>query len=811
MKNNMKFKVNSKDTSLIKLNIIAAILFTAILSFLSVGFALYTRVLNVSGGFTFRPQGEFRITSVTKTASQNTDDGQPTFTDDTVDFNLVFVKGEGENPEYTATYDIVFTNDTFYERTISDLGLNFVINDNEGNSMGHISYTVTGADSGTAVDKLSEAVATVTITFQPTVDADNYTVDGGADVSSNEKPAGSIIANINNPTTGDIRNNAIATFSVDVTSTYTNQVSFTLNPTSEKVVVCDSNGNETQSFTIPAETENQTFTFYVKAKDGATFGDDTLTTSVILKSNGLPNVTCGNITLQVDKAEEYHDTTPPTISNVRATIDDEVGVVNLTWNGEDDYSGVKKYYIAVCNSNGVVQNTIDTNSDATSYRVTGLSNGTNATTYIFKVYGEDNDGNIPTSDDIAQTSTNSGIVCATTQSSYQWVFSVSNTLSSSYNYSGATTVNRNQTYTATITRRNGNNAAQLPSGLEITMGGTTLSSGSYTYTTSGNTGTITIPNVTGNLSISAESGGGVCIIEGTKILLADGTYKNVEKITFDDLLMVYDHENGGVTYEYPIWMENEHTTDHYQITYFSDGTSLKTLGEHAVFSVDANRYVDIANRDEVNIGTRIYKLEKVNNEYKLKIVKVTDFKEVRDRKHYYHVVSTRYYNIISDNVITNDGRTFLDNFYEFGENAVWSSRRQEVIDNNIQLDYKDYDFIPYYMYHGLRAQDGAVLLHYGYINDRIFRGVFTQILLNDFYYHRPPVNKNGKREWMVTTSSDKVTELNKHLFKVEEESYYKLPNKPNVKCYLNTVDNICYKGGEKVQIWTGTHFIEKYK
>ena len=41
-----------------------------------------------------------------------------------------------------------------------------------------------------------------------------------------------------------------------------------------------------------------------------------------------------------------------------------------------------------------------------------------------------------------------------------------------------------------------------------------------------------------------------CLVRGSKVLLADGTYKNVEDITYDDLLTTYDFTTGKITYNY---------------------------------------------------------------------------------------------------------------------------------------------------------------------------------------------------------------------------------------------------------------------
>ena len=798
MKNNMKFKEKSKDTLYVKLNIISAIATAFVLSFLSVGFALYTQVVNITGIVGVLPQGEFGITSVTRTASQNTDNGLPTFTADTIDFNLTFVKSDEPDPVYTATYDIEFTNDTFYDQTISDLGLSFTINDQNGNPLGTINYTVTGVDSGGMVPKLSSAIATVDIEFIPLVDQNTYVINGEAEVASNEKPQGNLLASLNN-NTGDIRNGALAQFSINVVSTYENPVTFNIVPVSPKVIICDSNGNNLSSQTISANNSGQNYTFYIKADPNATFPDDTLTTSIFLTSTGLPNTQCGSVTLDVDKAAQYTDITPPTVGNLQATISDTVGEVDLTWTGSDDYSGVASYTILVLDSNGTVINTIDTHSDNTSYTVTGLSQGAVATTYSFKVYGTDNatPANTASQTDIDNASTSSGPCVATSQASYQWVYTVTGNISNG-SYSGPTTVNRNQPLTrATI---NANNTYSLPDSVTVTMGGQTITTG-YTYNS--NNGSFSMTKVTGNVTITGRCTWS-CLAEGTQILLANGKYKNIEDVNYKDLLSVWSYDTGKIDYEYPIWIEKKEENNKYQLNLFSDGTTLKTIGFHGLFSVDLNRFVSVDNPEEFHVGTRIYKVE--NN--KLKEVTVTNIEIVEEPINYYHVVSNRYYNIIANNLLTTDGTVILSNLYGFDKNVTWPAIKDVLLSdkNNLYRYDELQDALPKYMFIGMRAEEGKILSNYGLSLD-MFKGYLKENQSKEGKYLDVDRNSNNKRLFMVTTSNDKVTNKNKNKYLKEENSYYTLPKNLKVKCYLNSIDKKCYSPGERVQVTTPIHFI----
>ena len=96
-----KTKKVENDKRAIKINITVSILLVVILSFISVGYALYGQRLGISGTATFKPQGKIAITNVELISSKNVRDGSiPAFTDESVDFNLTFEKAPGSSSLY---------------------------------------------------------------------------------------------------------------------------------------------------------------------------------------------------------------------------------------------------------------------------------------------------------------------------------------------------------------------------------------------------------------------------------------------------------------------------------------------------------------------------------------------------------------------------------------------------------------------------------------------------------------------------------------------------------------------------------------
>ena len=108
-------------------------------------------------------------------------------------------------------------------------------------------------------------------------------------------------------------------------------------------------------------------------------------------------------------------------------------------------------------------------------------------------------------------------------------------------------------------------------------------------------------------------------------------------------------------------------------------------------------------------GSRIYK---VNSNDELEIVTVTSIEHIQEEVNYYHVVSSQYYNIIANGIITTDGATYLSNLYGFDENIKWPAIREEVISDPDNL-YTFEDFadigLPRKMFDDLRVREAKYL------------------------------------------------------------------------------------------------------
>ncbi len=773
----------------IKNNVIT-VLVLVLFSVMTVGFAVYGQTLQLNGKVNLRGNGKIEITSATilRDESANLSSySNPTYNEMDLSFNIT-----GTSTTFYATYLIEITNNSLFDYTMMDFNLSLNTGTDvsmttmiTNNKTGLVMSPGDGFLSGTVT------VLKVRLDFESTNTDTNVLVSGNPDVS--EEDPGTIMASIS-PLEGNLRDNEIECFTLSVISSYKYERTFWLSSSNENILLVDSSRNEIGNLII-ASGETKEYSVCAIVKDGATFYNDTANTSVLLHSNGRSDINAGNLVLSVIKDESgVVDTTPPQVSNVVLEItrgNSVNGNADLTWTKvEESGYAVSNYHIILENETTGLIKEYETGNNVPSYSFVGLDEGT----YNAKVYGVDEAGNSGSSY-CTDATTDSGYCSKSASVSLKWIFSVTNNFTN-VTSSGAATVNIYDTYTATLSL--GTDATTLPTSITVTMGGQTLASSQYEY--SNTTGVYTIKDVTGDLVISANT---TCLVEGTRIRITDGTTKKIEDIKYDDLLMVFDHENGGVTYEYPIWIEKATRVMSYQENSFSDGTVLNTYGDHGVFSMDKYEYVSVTDKDSFHVGTKV---AKIIEDGSIEVVIVTDIKTIYKEVNYYHVSSTRYHNVIAEDLLTTDGTLVSSNMFSFNKDITWSSERDNFLKKNDLFYYEDWKhYFPEHIFKGYRMEEAKNVFNKGLLD------------IEEYYYNLKNLgsdtmkNKSGDTVWMVTTSDDVVKNKNNYLR--EQNSYYQLKepkNKRNFIGWYNTGDGKMYYPGDKVRVIYGMHFIAKY-
>jgi len=663
-----------------------AILFFLTLICMTVGFASYKQILNVSGSVGLVPGGVIAIKSVSTVGLTNATANPEIINNNSgIDFNLAFTTQRSTDAIYEASFDITISNQTFddFVFNMPNYKLEILKEVNGGYESVDSAYAgwkITNADIGDKIPAKSEKTFRIVFTFKNPEESYGikYLINSNFTPSVSDDDDAVLMGSVSDSETGDLRgSNEKAKFTMKVINTHSVEQVFTIEvKNTDKFVVQNAN-NE---YTIAANSEN-TFDFYLTKVDGVDFPYSSTSVDIVMVSNG-KTYAAGMVNVLVDKNITIIDTIAPTISNVVATIQDTEGMVQLTWAAEDNVN-IANYIIYVYKQNGDVfekLKEIDTQSIEKNATISGLEEGI----YYFTVCGVDDSGNTATQTEIDSATTASGTASRTESSEYRWIFNVTINQTNLTN-DGATTVKRGETYTVTF---KGTTAYNPPESLNsVTMGGVECTK---TYAD----GVLTIPNVTGDIEITAKGTLTFCLVKGTKILLADGSYKNIEDIEYTDLLAVYDHLNGGITYVYPVWIEKGGgVTSVYEKISFDDDTYIKVVGKHCLFDCEKNKYVDVSNKNEFDVGSKVFKLK--NN--KLKEVKVTKIEYIEENIEYFDVLSTTHYNVIANDFITTDIITQYANIlYDFDDNAVFKYFTR--VSNSEQIDYKDVNYIPYNLF-----------------------------------------------------------------------------------------------------------------
>lgn len=772
----MKTKTDNK----IFLYILSVLLFIVILA-MSVGYALYSELIPLNGIVTLSHVGNVEITNITLIDSKNITSSQtPTYSLRTANFNITFPKSKSAS----ITYQIDLTNNTNIPYIYDGIIINASIPLNEGK----VNTTISGINNGEAI--AAGKTVTFTLTFSVSSLPQEVVVDIETIINGTTDNSGTFLSSIT-PPTGNLKSpNTMAHFTLSVINTYSYSRTFTLSLTNNNLILTDASGNSLNSLTIGANTE-ATYDVYIMTKEGAIFLTDTTTTNVLVYTSDIATITAGSLTLDVDIYEEP-DTEPPILKNATLTMNNTIGSITADWSYKDTYgSSIESYTLLLYNSNGTLIDTINTSSN--TYTFTNIAEGS----YYYIVYGCDSAGNSGEEYTTSAT-TDEGYATKSNTLNAKWTYNVTTNLTN-INFKGDTTVTLGSSYTATLsTTSRLFSRYYLPMSITITMNGQTLTNGTeYTYSQS--TGEISIPNVTGDITISGEATSS-CLAEGTQVLLANGTSKNIEDITYDDLLLVYNYETGKFTFEYPIWIEKKGTSNSYTISTFSDGTTLKTIGSHGIYSYDSHKFINVADISEYHIGTTVVKYRNG----KLQKVQVTNIEYVNEPINYYHVVSSIYYNIISNTIMTTDGNINLVNMYNFDENITWQINRKLVLQDSSNLfTYEEVEEVmPKYMFIGLRANEVKWLLNLhnqDTTNISDIKDIITS-LNSDILLSYPTINNDYY--FNVSTSLNTTT-------KIKGGTTYTLPylNPEKYIGWYSTIDNKIYEPLSSILINISTHFI----
>lgn len=143
-----------------------------------------------------------------------------------------------------------------------------------------------------------------------------------------------------------------------------------------------------------------------------------------------------------------------------------------------------------------------------------------------------------------------------------------------------------------------------------------------------------------------------CFAKGTQISLADGKTKNVEDITYNDLLLVWNFYEARLDVANPCWICKPGKVNFYWLVKLSDNTELKLVGKygHRLFNVDKQQMLYCVDC----VGNRVYKQDG-------SIVTVLSCEQVFEEVEYYNLTTDVHLDCFANEVLTGSR---LNNMYK---------------------------------------------------------------------------------------------------------------------------------------------------
>ena len=182
--------------------------------------------------------------------------------------------------------------------------------------------------------------------------------------------------------------------------------------------------------------------------------------------------------------------------------------------------------------------------------------------------------------------------------------------------------------------------------------------------------------------------GYLCLAKGTKITLANHTTKNIEDITYEDQLLVWDFDNGCFSTAKPLWIKKVQEANEYNNIKFEDGRELKTIGDHRVFNIDKQKLLYGMNEQDTPLGTRVFLEDGTTT-------RITEREVIHEKIEYYNIITDYHMNLFANGILTS---LRLNNLYEIKDMKFIKDDRELV-------KREEYKNIPDKYFNGLRLAE----------------------------------------------------------------------------------------------------------
>ncbi len=121
--------------------------------------------------------------------------------------------------------------------------------------------------------------------------------------------------------------------------------------------------------------------------------------------------------------------------------------------------------------------------------------------------------------------------------------------------------------------------------------------------------------------------------------------KKLKDVTKDDLILCWDFDTGQFVYAEPLWIQKVEVMSCYYLLEFSDGSSLKVIGDHKLFDADNNRFVNAGADNELTIGSHVW------ND-KEETIELVSWQKIEEEIEAYNVITNYHMNLFANGILT---------------------------------------------------------------------------------------------------------------------------------------------------------------
>ena len=229
--------------------------------------------------------------------------------------------------------------------------------------------------------------------------------------------------------------------------------------------------------------------------------------------------------------------------------------------------------------------------------------------------------------------------------------------------------------------------------------GVVINSGTVTFGKSGTDATTgTAPTTNFGDEENSGSGTSPCVTPDTLVTLADGSKKEIQHVTYEDQLLVWDFYKGEYAAVPSAIIFNHGVGENTVIAMtFDDGTVVKVTNMHLFVDADTNNFVMVdADNASSHIGHSFVKRD--GNAYKT--VKLVDVDISQETIGAYGIISAGHYNILVEDMFSADYEpqdVKLFTYFDIGDNMKYDEQQMQAdIDQYGLYTYEEFsDYLTY--------------------------------------------------------------------------------------------------------------------